>query len=43
MLSQIQINNITNSDLDVSEQSNSDQDTQHSAENSFEAVIQETR
>jgi len=38
----IQINNITNSDVDVSEQSNSDQDTQHSAESSFENVIQET-
>jgi len=42
-LSRIQINNITNSDIDISEQSNSDQDTQHSAESSFENVIQETR
>ncbi len=39
-LSRIKINNITNSDL---EQSNSDQNTQHSAESSFENVIQETR
>ncbi len=42
-LSRIQINNITNSDINESEQSNSDQDTQHSAESSFENVIQETR
>ncbi len=39
-LFRIKINNITNSDL---EQSNSDQNTQHSAESSFENVIQETR
>ncbi len=35
-LSRIKINNITNSDL---EQSDSDQNTQHSAESSFENVI----
>jgi len=43
MHQRIQINNITNSDIDVPEQSNSDQDTQHSAESSFENVIQQTR
>jgi len=42
-LSPIQINNITNSDIDASKQSFSDQDTQRSAESSFENVIQETR
>jgi len=41
-VSRIQIHNVTNSDIDVSEQSNSDQDTQHSAESSFENVIPET-
>jgi len=41
-LSRIQINYITNSDINVSEQSNSDQETQHSAESSFENVLQET-
>jgi len=39
-LSRIQINNITDSDV---EQSNSDQNTQHSAKSSFENVIQEAR
>jgi len=39
-LSRIQINNITDSDV---EQSNSDQNTQHSAKCSLENVIQETR
>jgi len=38
-LSRMQIYNITNSDIDVSEQSNTDQDTQHSAESSFKNVI----
>jgi len=43
VLSRIQINNFTNSDIDVSGQSNSDQDTQHSAKSRFENEIQETR
>jgi len=42
-LSRIKIYNITSSDLFISEQLNSDQDTQHFAESSFENVIQETR
>ncbi len=39
-LSRIKINNIANNNI---EQSSSDQNTEHSAESSFENVIQETR
>jgi len=42
-LSRVQINNITNSDIGVFEQSNSDQDTQRSVESSFKNVIQGAR
>jgi len=42
-LSRAQVNNISNIDLDLYKQSNADQDTQYSAESSFENLIQEIR